>query len=629
MNEPELIQYFFHPFQTIFLIIGLWNLVGWSFLAGFALLLILVPTANLQTKWTHQVLSLLMAAKDRRITIINEVLQGIRIVKVRYIQDFRRVYRLILKISLFFFQFFGWESRFQSRIESTRLQELQLLWKLYLQNALNQFIWLGTPVLVSFVTLTAWTQFSDKKLDAQTAFTSLMLFDQLKWPLFQFPGLINTAVQAGISLGRLEAFMKHEELERYNMDSPENNGGDSLKSRSNEGNIRIQSGRFQYFSASNYRTKTNVIESASLASTTVNSSPTPHHFTLQDIDISIPTGRLTTICGSIGVGKSSVLQAILGELQTLSGAIIVPKPANSSHPSKPTIAYVAQTSWIQNATVRDNITFGEPFDPDRYHQVIQACALSQDLKTFPSGDLTEIGEKGINLSGGQKQRVALARAAYSKAGIVLMDDPLSAVDAPTARHLFEKLICGFLEREARTRVLVTHATSLVLPKTDYMVVMKEGKVQRCGEVQEVLMDPKIGSVVSADLKLEMGSSTQAEKETRDDFMDKDYINDYSFGKSTLAGKLVNAEDKARGAVKASVYATYFAAAGGMLFVARLISVSFMDRVAKVMTSYWIKIWVDSYDNKSIVGDRNSWFYVGVYGAMSVGWILIFLTGTCC
>lgn len=143
-----------------------------------------------------------------------------------------------------------------------------------------------------------------------------------------------------------------------------------------------------------------------------------------------PSGALVAVVGSVGSGKSSMCSALIGLMERRRGHVRV----------QGRIAYVSQQAWIQNASVRDNILYGHPYVAGRYRRVIKACALEPDLETLAAGDLTEIGEKGINLSGGQKQRVALARAVYSDADVYLLDDPLSAVDAHVAQHLFEQVI---------------------------------------------------------------------------------------------------------------------------------------------------------------------------------------------
>ena len=139
---------------------------------------------------------------------------------------------------------------------------------------------------------------------------------------------------------------------------------------------------------------------------------------------------LNKVIGKVGSGKSSLISAILGEMHKFKGNVNV----NGS------VAYVPQQAWIQNATLKNNILFGNKLDETFYDKVISACALRTDLNILPAGDATEIGEKGINLSGGQKQRISLARAVYSKADIAILDDPLSAVDAHVGKHIFDSVI---------------------------------------------------------------------------------------------------------------------------------------------------------------------------------------------
>jgi len=163
--------------------------------------------------------------------------------------------------------------------------------------------------------------------------------------------------------------------------------------------------------------------------------------TLKDLDFKVPTGKLIAIVGRVGCGKSSLLSSILGEMNKVSGRVNV----NGS------LSYIPQQSWIQNASVRDNILFGKKYDQDVYNRTVSSCALAPDLNILPAGDQTEIGEKGINLSGGQKQRISLSRAVYSESDIFLLDDPLSAVDAHVGKQIFDLVIgpAGVLKDKTR------------------------------------------------------------------------------------------------------------------------------------------------------------------------------------
>lgn len=177
----------------------------------------------------------------------------------------------------------------------------------------------------------------------------------------------------------------------------------------------------------------------------------------------------------MGSGKSSLISAFLGEMDKLSGKVN----------TYGNVAYVSQQAWIQNATLKDNILFGQPLNTELYEKVIEACALKPDLEILPGGDLTEIGEKGINLSGGQKQRVSLARAVYANADIYFLDDPLSAVDSHVGKHIFDKVIGprGLLKN--KTKLLVTHGITY-LPQTEQILVMKDGRVSESGTYRELL-----------------------------------------------------------------------------------------------------------------------------------------------
>ncbi|XP_076108131.1 ATP-binding cassette sub-family C member 9-like isoform X1 [Mytilus galloprovincialis] len=198
--------------------------------------------------------------------------------------------------------------------------------------------------------------------------------------------------------------------------------------------------------------------------------------TLNDINVKIPTGKLTIIVGSVGSGKTSLLSAMLGEMLTVKGEV------NWHKGSK--LAYAAQKAWLLHDTLRDNVLFGLPYTWRRYKSVIHSCALQPDLDMLPSGDSTEIGEKGINLSGGQKQRISIARALYSKADTVLLDDPFSALDAHVGKHVFEEAILNRMLKKKRTVILVTHQLQY-LSYASHVIVMKEGGIQYQGKLHDV------------------------------------------------------------------------------------------------------------------------------------------------
>ncbi|KAJ1916004.1 hypothetical protein H4219_004026 [Mycoemilia scoparia] len=213
---------------------------------------------------------------------------------------------------------------------------------------------------------------------------------------------------------------------------------------------------------------------------------------LKNINITFPRNELTVIVGPSGSGKTSLLLAILGELHCSSGYVHIPErnltsikdPYNSSN-----IAYVAQEPWLQNATVKENILFGQPMDCARYKLVLSATGLDIDLNSLRDGDKTVIGERGKLLSGGQRQRLAMARAFYSEAAIILLDDCLSSVDPKTAQQLLQYCISSESKLgKNRTVIMVTHALGMCLPFVNWLVKMNDGKVEAQGTLKSLADD---------------------------------------------------------------------------------------------------------------------------------------------
>lgn len=191
--------------------------------------------------------------------------------------------------------------------------------------------------------------------------------------------------------------------------------------------------------------------------------------------------------------------ALLREMDLISGSVHLPQAKSkivdpSTGYIHGSVAYVSQYPWLQQASIRENVLFGSPYESDRYQHVLEACALLPDLAVFEHGDLTEIGEKGITLSGGQKQRVALARAMYSRAQHLLFDDCLSAVDAHTARHLFENCLKGPL-MNGRTRILVTHHVRLCLRDATYVALLKDGSLLLTGSPVKLIRSGLLSEIL--------------------------------------------------------------------------------------------------------------------------------------
>ncbi|XP_023219035.1 multidrug resistance-associated protein 4-like [Centruroides sculpturatus] len=201
--------------------------------------------------------------------------------------------------------------------------------------------------------------------------------------------------------------------------------------------------------------------------------------TLNGISLNMQSGELLLVVGHVGSGKTSLLMSVLGEIPITSGEVSV----------KGKISYASQEAWVFNATVRENILFGEEYHEDKYKKVLHITALEKDIRLFPKGDQTIVGERGVIMSGGQKARINLARALYVDAVIFLLDDPLSAVDVPVAKHIFEKCIMEYLKD--KICILVTHQIQFLNSASKILVLKKEVENNKIPRDNERVKKPKI------------------------------------------------------------------------------------------------------------------------------------------
>eukprot|EP00074_Homo_sapiens_P099430 XP_016878727.1 multidrug resistance-associated protein 1 isoform X3 [Homo sapiens] len=577
------------PLQVILALYLLWLNLGPSVLAGVAVMVLMVPVnavMAMKTK-TYQVAH--MKSKDNRIKLMNEILNGIKVLKL-----------------------YAWELAFKDKVLAIRQEELKVLKKSAYLSAVGTFTWVCTPFLVALCTFAVYVTIDENNiLDAQTAFVSLALFNILRFPLNILPMVISSIVQASVSLKRLRIFLSHEELEPDSIERrPVKDGGGT-------NSITVRNATFTW----------------------ARSDPP----TLNGITFSIPEGALVAVVGQVGCGKSSLLSALLAEMDKVEGHVAI----------KGSVAYVPQQAWIQNDSLRENILFGCQLEEPYYRSVIQACALLPDLEILPSGDRTEIGEKGVNLSGGQKQRVSLARAVYSNADIYLFDDPLSAVDAHVGKHIFENVIGPKGMLKNKTRILVTHSMSY-LPQVDVIIVMSGGKISEMGSYQELLardgafaeflrtyasteqeQDAEENGVTGVSgpgkeaKQMENGmlvTDSAGKQLQRQLSSSSSYSGDISRHHNSTAElqkaeakkeetwKLMEADKAQTGQVKLSVYWDYMKAIG--LFISFLSIFLFMcNHVSALASNYWLSLWTDD----PIVNgtQEHTKVRLSVYGALGI------------
>ncbi|XP_023331666.1 multidrug resistance-associated protein 4 [Eurytemora carolleeae] len=389
------------------------------------------------------------ARTDKRIRLMNEIVNGVKAIKM-----------------------FTWEQSFTKMAEEARKAEIDVIRHTSYYRAFNFSFFFTASRFILLSTFLVFG-FTGQILTAEKAFICLSLYNtvRLSMTLF-FPFAISSFGEAKVSVSRIRDFLLMEERAT---------GKTSRSIHASDSKVSVEisgvSGKWKIDETEN---------------------------TLSEIYFKIRPGQLVAVIGPVGSGKSSLLQAILGELPILCGGIDI-------HGD---ISFSPQEPWVFSGSVEDNILFGKPYNKSRYLSVIKACALEHDLAQWSHGDKTLVGEKGVALSGGQKARVTLARAVYRNADCYLLDDPLSAVDAHVGKHLFQKCIRGFLKDSAI--ILVTHQLQY-LKDADLIVVLKQGKIQETGTFQHLA---KNGLDFSAFLTLE---EEEKKEEEEDIFSEEDIL----------------------------------------------------------------------------------------------------------
>ncbi|PVD37039.1 hypothetical protein C0Q70_04032 [Pomacea canaliculata] len=556
------------PLQVMLAVYLLWDTLGLSVLAGVGLLVILVPVNGYLAFHQQNLQKQNLQWKDRRVKLIHEILSGIKVLKL-----------------------YAWETSFEEKVLNIRRDEIKVLSKVAHLNAFSIFIWTCAPYLVTLATFATYVLSDpEARLDANKAFVTLSLFNILQFPISFIPEMISFTAQALVSIKRIEKFLKQEELDP------------SLVSKSSmtEKAIQIERGHFSWDSQ-------NV------------------HSALSSINIEISEGELVAVVGNVGSGKSSLLAAMLGEIQSLRGKVVV----------KGNVAYVPQQAWIQNASLKDNILFGQVFDSRRFKKVLSSCALTADISILPGGELTEIGEKGINLSGGQKQRVSLARAVYADADVYLIDDPLSAVDSHVGKHIFRNVISDKGLLKHKTRVLVTHAVHW-LPLVDTVVLLQEGRIVEAGSYLQLMR--RNGPLAQyLHFVLSTSDDTDAEDDPEGKFLQSQESKSLpphspsdAIMISPFATQLTEEEQAATGSVKITVFGSYAYHIGRLSCVVIFLLFA-MYQVTNIYASFWLAEWTEnpiilSSNATALNVQKTNKYYLtfyGVFGALQAVFISLY------
>ncbi|KAI8357575.1 hypothetical protein B0O80DRAFT_291714 [Mortierella sp. GBAus27b] len=597
------------PYEIALAVWMLYQQLGWSVFAGLGTIVALTPLNIIIARSFMSAKSKKLEAMDQRVRLMNELLAGVKVIKL-----------------------YGWDDPFRDRVNTFRRRELGMLSKIGFVHTILAIMFNSVSLIVALVSFAVFATHGGEgggpgDVTPQRIFVSISLFVMLTRPLGLMAQILAESIGLTVASRRLQKFLLAEEIVE--------NTSEITKAMPDDPSvpmIEIKDGAFAWapdgpeietekekrkrekLAAKKYR---KLVKEARKAGKPAPEKEIPFEKnygpTLVGINLRVARGDLTAIVGRVGQGKTSLLNALIGDMYKRQGSIKV----------HGRLAYVSQQAWIVNATLQDNIMFGNAFDQARYNQVLMACGLLPDIAMLPAGDQTEIGERGINLSGGQKQRVALARAAYENADVYLLDDPLSAVDAHVDQHLWQHLIGPTGLLKDKTRILVTHAIHH-LEHTDQIVVLKDGKIAESGQYA-TLMEAKASlyqlitdyTVNQGKKKEEGDQSDDSEGEDDEDDVTEDGVVADAEVVEKKDGKagLVEEETMVLGGVSWDVYKTY-AKAASLKYSALVIILFALGQATQIGTNVWLKYWSTATD-KHTVGE-----FLGVYAALIVGYMVL-------
>ena len=538
--------------------------ITYSAIAGFGLLFIGIPALVFAFKSLAGRRRSINGVTDSRVGLTGEILRDIRFVK-----------------------YYGWEASFLERLKSIRRQEIRLTQKLLAtRNAINAAS-VSLPIFAAMISFIVYSV-SGHELTPSRVFSSLSLFNALRVPFNLLPVVIGQVSDAYTSLKRVQDFLLAEEWkDSVTWDGSARNGiavenSDFMwekNAQSESGTDKINGKPAKKEKQSKADKKAKDITKPEMEEKVTKLEVEEPPFSLNNFNFTVGRGELLAVIGSVGSGKSSLLSALAGDMRPTRGRITM----SSSR------AFCPQYSWIQNTTLQNNILFGKDMDNEWYRRVVDACALQSDLEMLPAGDKTEIGERGINVSGGQKQRLNIARAIYSNSDIILMDDPLSAVDAHVGRHIMENAICGLLGDKCR--VLATHQLH-VLSRCDRIMWLDGGRVKAFDTFNNLMHTEEFQELMASTANDDEEDDDEKPKEAPKPIEKKAEVKPDAekIAQAKKGATLMTEEEKGEGSVPWSMYTSYIKASGSIFNAFLPIFLLCAAQTSNTITSLWLSWW---------------------------------------
>lgn len=585
---------FFHyiwisPIQLAVVTYLIYLEISWACFAAVGVLILMIPIQSYLASIFKNFRERMLVFRDDRIKSISDMLAGIMVVKL-----------------------YAWEFPFMDKVRGLRNRELHFTLLSNNLRAMNESIYFFTPALIGLLGFGVFFAI-EKDFNPSNIFATLTYIAGVRLNMSNFfPKGLQFASEATVSFERIEEFLRLEDLKRSTKDLE----AEELK----QGKVMsLKDCTFEW----------------------IDNTPVLSNLTL---DFTRPS--LTVLCGPVGGGKSSLLNALMGELPAVTGTYRISPDAK--------IAYASQIPWITAGTIKENILFGLPYDEQKLKDTIEATSMIRDISLFEYGIDTIIGERGVSLSGGQKARLSLARAVYADRDIYLLDDPLSAVDTKVARHLFEKCIKGILKN--KTVILITHQLQFI-PDCERIAVLERGTMTALGDWElisktdskfcktlvefnehdndeevetdidspmsdteydidevlkrsapaSILLDPDVKNTTE---KVEITSDPikeELEKDENDSIFED--VNEAESDEDEVENKQVFGADEVvqEGSVGLRIYLEFFRMGSNYLYIGIMVMMLIVGEVTNDAASYWLSHWTQLPDDRKYQ-NRNLWIY---------------------
>ncbi|EDW63702.2 probable multidrug resistance-associated protein lethal(2)03659 [Drosophila virilis] len=556
------------PLETLFITYLMYLEIGIAAVFGVAFMLLFIPMQAWLGKKTSVLRMRTALRTDERVRMMNEIIAGIQVIKM-----------------------YAWELPFEQMVAFARKKEINAIRHVsYIRGILLSFIIFLTRVSI-FLSLVGYVLLGTF-LTPEVAFVITAYYNILRTTMTVFfPQGISQMAEALISIKRVQKFMLYEETDVIDksLDLPLVSPGSNqttvhskLEQENEDAKEKLLTPPMLPHINENAVLSEAQISITALKAKWDTSSP---DYTLNGVNLRVQPGTMLGIVGRTGAGKSSLIQAILGELRAESGEIRV----NGS------FSYASQEPWLFTGTVRQNILFGQAMDKRRYAQVVKNCALERDFELLPYGDKTIVGERGASLSGGQKARISLARAVYRQSAIYLLDDPLSAVDTHVARHLFEKCMRGYLRD--RIVILVTHQLQF-LQHADQIVILEKGQVSAVGTYESLRESGLDFASMLADSSRDEHGIEERSRSRSGSASDKRRNSEQSLLSladscldETSAAQMHVQESQEQGRIGLGLYNKYFKAGGGFFAFFVMMGFCVLSQVLASLGDYFLSYWV--------------------------------------